>query len=244
GAAAGPQNTPSRFADGGDLENTGVASLLSYTDVDSVIAFVNSSDPLTAVGKGVMDAGGQEIAGTRVFVSFQLPPLFGYQPWDPVRGYVLYAGDANPSSPIFKHNQVFDSADFPDLLQSLWSVTGNSGDPAAKGATGSQKIPGANQNPAVVEQSLTTQANAWFGVAGGRAVTLLWCYTNPVQAWVGLLQPDVQSLLQGPDFTTFPNFSADSSHLTVQQINLLASLTAWCVGNAGNGPAFVDLFGG
>ena len=45
---AGP-TTPSRFADGGILENLAIATALSYGDVDNVIAFVNTNQPMTLV---------------------------------------------------------------------------------------------------------------------------------------------------------------------------------------------------
>jgi hypothetical protein len=36
----------SKFADGGNLENTGIAGLLAYSDIGRLIAFVNSATPL------------------------------------------------------------------------------------------------------------------------------------------------------------------------------------------------------
>ena len=33
--------TPSEFADGGNLENTGVAALLAYSDINRIVAFIN-----------------------------------------------------------------------------------------------------------------------------------------------------------------------------------------------------------
>lgn len=61
-ASADPNAKPSEFADGGNLENTGIASLLAYGDIDGVIAFVNSSTPLEGGSMGVIDpATGKEI---------------------------------------------------------------------------------------------------------------------------------------------------------------------------------------
>ena len=69
---------PTRFADGGNLENTGIASLLAYDDIDSVIAFVNCPNPMKAGSHGVIDQHSQEVPNTRVVVDGQIPPLFGY----------------------------------------------------------------------------------------------------------------------------------------------------------------------
>ena len=43
------QPIPSQFADGGNLENTGIAALLAYSDIDSIIAFIN---PMTVMQPG------------------------------------------------------------------------------------------------------------------------------------------------------------------------------------------------
>lgn len=46
-----PHTIPNRFADGGNLEDTGIPSLLAYQDIDSVVAFVNCQTPMSLAGR-------------------------------------------------------------------------------------------------------------------------------------------------------------------------------------------------
>jgi hypothetical protein len=248
-AGAMPSSSPLKvntFADGGDLENTGVASLLSYEDVDRVIAFVNSSKPMVACSLGMFDAEGKEVPGTRVFLDGQMPVLFGYQPWQEGVGYRLYQGATNPAGPQFQNNQVFKSEAFAELLKGLWSVTGNSGDPAELGLQGKETRAGANQRPAILRQELEVVPNAWFGVGGNRTVTVVWSYTNRVKAFYDALAPEVQQIIGNFDdpksFAGWPHYSTVNTHLTATQINLLSSLTAWSVANPIDRKTFLDLF--
>ncbi len=73
---------PSRFADGGNLENTGIAALLAYSDIDSIIAFVNPMTVMQPGEYGVADGQGGFIPGTTLVVDASIPPLFGYQPYE------------------------------------------------------------------------------------------------------------------------------------------------------------------
>jgi len=49
----------SNFADGGNLENTGIGGLLAYADIDRLIAFVNSPTPQAAGDSGRWTAQGR-----------------------------------------------------------------------------------------------------------------------------------------------------------------------------------------
>ena len=213
-----PDTRPTRFADGGNLENTGVASLLSYTDIDNVIACVNSSTPLAAASQGVLDARGQELPDTRVMVDSQIPPLFGYQPYEPGTGYVLYPDTGESSNfPQGRHSRVFDPPSFAEFLRGIWQASGA----------------GTDLNAAVLKQRLSVQSNPWFGVAGGKTVNVLWVYTNRVKTWYDLLQPSVQAILGDFDdpmsLSSFPHYGTFSTDLSPTKVNLLASLTAWCL---------------
>lgn len=226
GAAPEPGLQPTRFADGGNLENTGVASLLAYGDIDAVIACVNSATPLAKGGKGVIDPlSGAEIPGTAIIVDGQIPPLFGYQPYDAAKGYVPFSEGSTASDIFMSKSQVFPSADFGPLLQGLWRASGA----------------GSFVTPANFSQPLRTVNNPWFGVSGERDVTVLWVYTNQVGDWVSLLRPDVRELVAfTPDF---PHYGTLNTSLSATEVNLLASLTAWCVGDESNRQPFLDLFG-
>jgi hypothetical protein len=105
--------TTSQFADGGSLENSGIAAMLSYHDIQHIIAFSNTSTPLS------MDRVGT------IVVDESLPPLFGYQPYVEGTGYVLYQGAPRPNGPLYRNNQVFPPEAFWDLLQNLWTASGS-----------------------------------------------------------------------------------------------------------------------
>lgn len=244
--AVQPSNPVTRFADGGNLENTGLASLFSYEDIDRAIAFVNASKAMLACSLGVFDGNGQEIPGTRILLDAQVPILFGYQPWQASKGYRLYQGDPNPLSPIYQHNQIFPSDQFAVLLQGLWAASGNTTDPATLGMSGDATVPGVNLNPPLFKQTMTLQTNEWFGVRKSRTVTVLWYYLNRCKRFNDALTPDVRTVLgdfnNPASYSGFPNYSTLSTHLSNQQINLMASLTAYSLGNPTDVGKVLDLF--
>jgi len=166
GAAAG-NPVANTFADGGSLENNGLASMLAFTDIDSAIVCVNSEIPLTQAqtNVGISDGNGGWIAGTNIIVDGSVPPLFGYQPYDPQKGYVLFsAGGATPEDQLFANTQVFASTEFAGFLTGLWAAAGSASPATA---------------PAILSQSLTVQANTWFGVpTGTTAMTIVWVYLD------------------------------------------------------------------
>ncbi|MDH3769880.1 MAG: hypothetical protein OET79_02685 [Nitrospirota bacterium] len=222
------------FADGGNVENTGVNGLLAYSDIDNLIAFVNSSTPMKQGNLGVFDANGTEAPGTRVVIDSQIPPLFGYQPYQEHKGYRLYAGDENPEAEVMRFNQVFPSQSFAGLLSGLWQNSGNA------------QIPGSNQRPAVCRQTLSVQANPWFSISGGKTVGVLWVYNNRVRDWYQRLSPDVQGILGDFDdpesFSGFPHYSTFKTELNATQINLLASLSAWNVAGEENAESILGMY--
>ncbi|MCB9765056.1 MAG: hypothetical protein H6739_35105 [Alphaproteobacteria bacterium] len=226
----GPHTTPggaarTDFADGGVLDNTGVTSLLVFEDIDHIVAFQNTFEPLAEAALGVLDADGAEIPHSRIFVSGQLPPLFGYQPYREGIGYRLYAGDPEPVKPERGHHQVFESSAFVSLLQALWRSSGE----------------GAFSQPATARLALRVLANPSLGVRGrggeGDAnpepVTLVVCYLGRVQAWYERLHPSVRRIHGAfDDLTTcdgFPCYSTIHINLDPVRVNLLAHLAAWCV---------------
>ena len=101
--------------------------MVAYSDIESIISFVNTSVPLTAGQYGVSDGNGGFIPNTNVVVDESIPPLFGYQPYDSTgTGYVLYSKVTSSDFPQYAHSQIFDSSEFPALLQGLWSNSGSS----------------------------------------------------------------------------------------------------------------------
>lgn len=206
----------SEFADGGSLENSGVASMLSYTDIDNVIAFINVEIPLTRDDRG------------NIVVDDCLPPLFGYQPYVKGVGYKLYAGASNPSQPVYQYNQVFPSSAFVTLLQGLWD--------ASNGAS----------RAAIFSQKLTTLENSWFNVAGGTSVTVVWAYLNYASDWYNAIADSWVRYAVDYQYEVhdFPNYNTFSTDLDATQINLLSNFSAWMVQDPQNAAAFTALYSG
>lgn len=216
---------PTRFADGGNLENTGINGVLAYADIDNLIAFVNSEVPMALAQYGVSDGKGGFIPDTNIVVDECIPPLFGYQPYesgeiDQVnKGYVLYAGATATDYPMYASNQVFPSADFPAFLQQIWKNSGS----------------GSNQSPAIYAQTLQVLPNAWFGVAGGKTVTVVWSYLSAVGNWRAQFanNPAVAAIVALAESKMhFPHYETVDTSLSATNINLLAALTGWCVVSA------------
>lgn len=214
---------PTRFADGGDFENTGINGMLAYSDIDSVISFVNTEIAMTTGDYGVSDGNGGFLPNTYIVIDESIPPLFGYQPYEKGdidqkdKGYVLYAGAKGTDYPQYAHNQVFDSCHFPALLQGLWAASNG------------------NTQPAIFTQPLPVMANSWFGITGGKTLTVVWCYLSTVSAWTNLFQnnPDVAAIIANAvSQVGFPHYNTIDTSLSATEINLMSGLTAWCVVSA------------
>ena len=214
--------TPSEFADGGNLENTGVAALLAYSDINRIVAFINPMTVLEVGAYGVANGSGGFFPGTQVIVDTCIPPLFGYQPYEKGglganEGYVLYGEGTSTRYQEYSNSQVFESTAFSTLLQGLWAASGG----------------GSYARPAVFEQQLTVRPNTWFGVTSAREVTVVWFYLAFVTEWETLFAEPVRTIIEGERMTNgFPNYSTLATNLTATQINLLANLAAWSAGEA------------
>lgn len=208
---------PSLFADGGSLDNTGLASVLTYSDIDNLIAFINSETPLTKDSNSV------------IVVDQMIPPLFGYQPYDEAQGYVPYS----PNQPLVKsdnanyaNNQIFASDQFEILLAGLWAASGN----------------GKYLNSPIFKQTLTTRTNNWFGVVANRTVTVLWVYLENTVKWSNELTKEVSLIESGlvSGKMKFPHYSTADTELSPTEIQLLANLAAWTVIN--NSATFQSMY--
>ena len=247
---------PTRFADGGDLENTGLVDALSYDDVDRVLAGVHSEDPLVTGDRGVMvpdgNGGFQEVPGTRLVVTNEIPPLFGYQPYVAGKGYRPYPGDdlssLSDTTAIFRVLRIFDRDAFPEFLQQLWRAMGNQDSPDDLGPG----KPGKKQRVPRVVQTLNVVDNDWCHVQGTRAdgssrtVEVLWLYLDRVRDWYEQLQPEVRKILGDFDdpksFHRFPNYLTVKTDLDAKEINLMSNLTAWCLVGDGNAEITRSMF--
>jgi hypothetical protein len=199
----------SDFTDGGSLENTGIAAMLAYSDISTIIAFVNSSIKM-------------EPKNNKIVIDQMIPPLFGMQPFNEKTGaYRPYPGDDKLAAPDFQHNCVFNLRGpsgknmFDDLLQGLWTASGG----------------GHYNGAAIYKQTLNTVENPWFGVAAGRTVTVLWVYLEYNSAWhSSITDPAVKLAVDALKlFKNFPHYSTLDTELDACEINLLANLTAWTI---------------
>ncbi|MFL5285123.1 MAG: hypothetical protein ACJ8AW_30145 [Rhodopila sp.] len=230
----GTLSVPNRFADGGNLENTGIAALLAYSDIDTIIAFVNSAVPMQSGAYGIADGQGGFIPGTAIIIDDSIPPLFGYQPYGAgkpgTEGYVPYDVAGHGRYAMFANNQVFNRAAFPGLLQGLWEASGRE----------------SKACPAVFTQRLEVVPNEWFGVRSAREVTVVWNYLGFVRGWAELFgsNSSVRTIIETERVTNgFPHYSTLNTNLSPTQINLLANLTAWSVTEAERCSTFSRPFG-
>lgn len=194
------QATVNWFADGGNLEDTGVNALLARK-VSTVVAFVHAAEDLVQKDNGV------------TFVDYQVAALFGYMPLGDRANYVPYkdAEKISAANAGFQNNQVFPSAAFAAVQKGLWE---------AKQAGG----------PVIYVQQLTTVENAIFDVDAGEEVTVVWVYLNNAANWFNQLSPELHAQMNqhSKQFKTFPNYSTGKQlHLDAPEVNLMAHLTCW-----------------
>ena len=212
------------FGDPGIFENTGLANMLAYDDIDRIICFVNSTGIIEEAGtSGPEEQNG--IIKTNLHLNDEIPTLFGYQPWDKnAGGYVKYTADTTQDK-IYKNNHVFQSDQFIDLVKAFIAQTGQ----------------GYRQNAAnVLQEDLVTVDNAWFGVTGGKQVNVLWSVLNYAQAWVDRLNGDVKKEME--EIGDFPNYFIGFTQLTPIQLNMMSQFTAWSVAGAENAGLFKKMY--
>jgi hypothetical protein len=135
--------------------------MLAYADIDSIISFVNTAVPIQLGQFGVSDGQDKFLPNTQFVIDDSIPPLFGYKPYEAgglgeYKGYVPYTDTTNNDFSAFSHNQVFPSEEFPTLLQGLADAAGA----------------GFTTNSAIFRQKLSVIRNSWFGITGGKAVTI------------------------------------------------------------------------
>jgi len=205
-----PETRTVKFADGGNLENSGIMPLLQRS-CTSIISFINSMTPLEENDQGLT-------------VDSVLPPLFGYCPSKKGGAYKRYAdmtenelGKLSNEDQIYRDNQVFPSTDFYPLLNQLAA--------ASKGANGVL-----GSEPVLCVQNLTTLENPKFGIAAGLSTKVLWVYNNPVESWRRKLTRQIRWMMNMRilDYNDFPNYNTITKiHLDARQVNLLAHLSCW-----------------
>jgi hypothetical protein len=169
-----------------------------------------------APGARAGDANGFQIGGGGVeSFAFSLG-LTSFQPSTSMpyveeTSYVPYQGATHPNVPLYRNNQVFPREAFWNLLNNLWTASGNG-----------------TYQPPMYAQLLITVANPWFNVQAGRSVTVLCVYLWRAQARYHQLSPEVQNILGPFDhmLNNFPHYSTLDTELTATETNLLANFMA------------------
>lgn len=215
------------FADGGNIENSGLVNMLATTSLTKIVVFINSEE---AVEHKWETAHHTQIPAT-------IPPLFGFQPVDVFLdrdGYKPYEGDDAPNIPLQKHNQVFQRSAFQALLDGLRDSSNSF------------------ENTAMYyQEGLEVQDNAWFKVTGNRKVDVLWVCNNKVKSWERAIQDseikEALELRHIPEsrLWNFPYYGTiEQLHLSKQQVNMLAHLSCWNVVAPENLSTWKKLFSG
>jgi hypothetical protein len=189
------------FADGGNMDNSGVASMLRQ-NLQNIISFLNTSVALDYDKE--LDL---------VMVDNQVPPLFGFQPYTKGHGYVPYKKGVkvlNEDYEVFRENHVFDSTRFEEYRNALWKAHSKCGTAMS------------------YQYQLKVCDNPKFGVKAG-VVNMLWVYNNKVKTWSKKLKPSVKlgMFLQFWLYSDFPNYPTVNLGLNRRQVNLLAHLSCW-----------------
>ncbi len=200
-----------RFADGGNLENTGINALLAR-GVKTVISFVNADVEIESVG----DVGGKPV----VRVDSSIPPLFGFAPLGDSDRYRRYAdGDINGDEAVFADNQVFESHRFDELTAQLLQAR-MSGGPVM-----------------YFQKGLNVLSNQKFNIHGEmldpeQQVDILWVYLSKAENWWNRLPEALRSRIaaEHEEFGNFPHYKTGTQiELSARQVNLLANMTSWMI---------------
>ncbi len=212
------KNQNTGFADGGNLDNTGLLGMLARSKTTQIVVCYNAETPL---GKEE-DISVEGYAETVATISTDIPILFGYQP-KPVNGTYVKFSDSTPSDlDYLKAAQVFDSSEFGPLVKSLFE------------ASNGQKSP-----TVASTKKLNVCDNAFAGICDRGNVDVLWIYNNYASDWVNEIKNNSWELaynikagryIPGSDFYNFPNYSTGLQiNLNATQVNALAQFQAWVI---------------
>lgn len=213
-----PSNRNTGFADGGNLDNTGLLGMLARSDAKTIVVCYNGEIPLGNIENIAVDGYDNKIAS----ISSDIPILFGYQP-APVKGaYVKFSSQTPDNLKYLAAAQVFESKEFRPLVRALFA------------ASNGQKTPTFTRT-----NSLKVCNNTFAGISNRGNVDILWLYNNYAKDWVKEIDSNSWELayniswgrhIPATDFHRFPNYSTASQiHLNATQVNALAQFQAWII---------------
>lgn len=185
-----------RFADGGSLDNLGINAMLAR-GLDRLLVGVNTES-------------GVENKNFGVKLAYDIPPLFGLQPYKEGVGYVPYKDNPTTGAySLFKHNQVFPTEEFKPLADALWRKKDNG-------------------DPLVVKMTHKVLPNSWFGVSGNTTVDILWMYNDITEAWWKRLSEEVRLEIDVASLNSFPHYNTITQlKLGPVEVNALAHMWCW-----------------
>jgi hypothetical protein len=218
------------FADGGNLDNTGILGMLARSDATNLVVCYNSELPL-GDKEDILVAG---YAKKVAHISSDIPILFGFQP-NPVNGqYVLNNENTAANLKYLQAAQVFESSEFGPLVTELFA------------ASNDQKSPTIART-----KSLKVHDNSFAGINNRGSVDVLWLYNNFASDWVTEIHKNSWELadnikldrkVPATDFHNFPNYNTGSQiNLNATQVNALAQFQAWIINQASD--QILDVFG-
>lgn len=194
-----------KFADGGNLEDTGVGNLLASTSLRKIVIFVNNESKV-------------EQKADFMQISSDIPPLFGYKLRADKKGYEPYNNNDPSKIEVKKYDKVFDGSKFYDLVNGLKAATD-----------------GFKNAAIFFQKDLQVEDNSWFGVKGRGKVDVLWVCNNKVTSWEDQLEWEIKAALDVRDVPESPlwNFpwygTVLQLHLDAPKVNMLAHLSCWVV---------------
>lgn len=228
--SATPSNQNTGFADGGNLDNTGLLGMLARSNATSIVVCYNSETPLGSHENIAVEGYNKKVA----LISTDIPILFGYQP-KPVNGtYVQFCNKTPADLQYLRAAQVFESNEFGPLVSSLFSASNGQQSPTVARTT-----------------SLKVCDNLFAGIYDRGNVDLLWIYNNYASDWVDEIETNSWELAGNirfgrdipiSDFYNFPNYStALQLDLNASQVNALAQFQAWVINQVSD--QLTEMFG-
>jgi hypothetical protein len=225
-----PINQNTGFADGGNLDNTGILGMLARSYTTKIVVCYNAEIPLGDIEDIRVDGYTKSVA----MISADIPILFGYQP-KPVNGqYVKFSSNSPSDLNYLKAAQVFDSSEFGPLVTALFSACNG------------------EKSPTVARtKKLSVCDNAFAGICNRGDVDVLWIYNNYASDWVDEIKKNSRELADNikygryvplSDFHNFPNYSTGLQvDLNATQVNALAQFQAWILNQVST--QILDMFG-
>lgn len=225
-----PSNQNTGFADGGNLENTGLLGMLARSNATNIVVCYNSETPLGSRENIAVEGYNKKVTS----ISTDIPILFGYQP-KPVNGtYVQFSNKTPSDLQYLRAAQVFESNAFGPLVSSLFSASNGQQSPTVARTT-----------------SLKVCDNSFAGIYDRGKVDLLWIYNNYASDWVDEIETSSWELAGNiregrynptSDFYNFPNYStALQLALNATQVNALAQFQAWVINQVSD--QLTEMFG-